>query len=95
MSQLNPIDQLEHDIWILKGKLLTLKQQLPYTMEGMEKERLAKLELELQDMQEEIKRMKETLSKKRWLPKNLRQRRSHSIWKRRSARGLWELLPLF
>lgn len=60
MSQLNPIDQLEHDIWILKGKLLTLKQQLPYTMEGMEKERLAKLELELQDMQEEIKRMKET-----------------------------------
>ena len=60
MSQLNPIDQLEHDIWILKGKLLTLKQQLPYTMEGMEKERLAKLELELQDMQEEIKRIKET-----------------------------------
>ena len=60
MSQLNPIDQLEHDIWILKGKLLTLKQQLPYTMEGLEKERLAKLELELQDMQEEIKRIKET-----------------------------------
>lgn len=55
----NNLEQLEHDIWILRGRLNELRQQYPNMNEQVYKDRLNRLEFELHYMQEELNRMRE------------------------------------
>lgn len=54
------IEQLEHDIWILRGQLNDLRQQSPNMNDEIYRDRLNRLEFELHYMQKEVDRLKDT-----------------------------------
>ena len=54
----NNLENLEHDIWILRGRLNELRQQSPNMNDAVYRDRLNRLEFELHYMQDELNRMK-------------------------------------
>ncbi len=55
---MNNIEQLEYDVWVLRGQLNELRQQDSNMNDEVYKDRLNRLEFELHYMQQEIERLK-------------------------------------